>query len=89
MTNYDRFETFDDIFPEEARRIALSNLPRKKDFSKFIVVLSILTILAYTVTALYFVWHEKFIPDSLTYSFYGVFGVELSALAGIKIKEAR
>ncbi len=58
----------------------------KSRFSKFIVVLSILTILAYTATVLYFAWHNVFVPDSLTYSFYGAFAVELSALAGIEIK---
>lgn len=57
------------------------------NFSKVIVVFSILTILTYTATVLYFAWNGKYVPDSLTYAFYGVFGVELSALAGIKIKE--
>jgi len=56
-------------------------------FSKVIVVLSFITVLTYTAVHLYFSWHDKFIPDSLTYSFYGMFAVELSALAGIKIKE--
>ncbi len=63
-----------------------SKKPKSK-FSKFIVVISILTILAYTATALYFTWYGKYIPDSLTYSFFAAFAVELSALAGIRIKE--
>ena len=58
-------------------------------FSKIIVAISILSILVYTSIVLYFSWYDKFIPDSLTYSFYGVFGIELSALAGIRIKEIR
>jgi len=56
-------------------------------FSKLIVIVSILTMLAYTATVLFFSWHDKFVPDSLTYSFFGAFAVELSALAGIKVKE--
>jgi len=56
-------------------------------FSKFIVIFSVLTVLAYTAVALYFTWHDKYIPDALTYSFFAMFAVELSALAGIKIKE--
>jgi hypothetical protein len=59
----------------------------KKKFSKKIVTVSILTVLAYTGAVLYFVWHDKFVPDSLTYSFFAMFAVELSALAGIRIKE--
>ncbi len=61
----------------------------KSKFSKFIVALSILSIWMYTATVIYCIWHGKVVPDSLTYSFYGVFGVELSVLAGIKIKEKR
>jgi hypothetical protein len=46
-----------------------------------------MTILLYTAVVLYFNWHGKFVPDSLTYSFFAAFSVELSALAGIRIKE--
>ena len=56
-------------------------------FSKVIVVFSILTILAYTAAVLWFTWLGLYVPDSLTYSFFGAFAIELSALAGIKIKE--
>ncbi len=59
----------------------------KSRFSKIIVVLSILTILAYTSVVLFFVWHDRYVPDSLTYSFFAAFAVELSALAGIKVKD--
>jgi len=59
----------------------------RKKFSKRIVMLSIMTILLYTAVVLYFNWHGKFVPDSLTYSFFAAFSVELSALAGIRIKE--
>ena len=60
-----------------------------KKFSKRIVILSILSVLIYTAIVLYFSWYEHTVPDSLTYSFYGVFGIELGALAGIKIKESK
>lgn len=59
----------------------------KSKFSKKIVIVSIITVLLYTGAVLYFVWHDKFVPDSLTYSFFAMFAVELSALAGIKIKD--
>lgn len=58
-----------------------------KKFSKFIVTLSILLIVTYTAAVLWFVWQGLYVPDSLTYSFFGAFAVELSAVAGIKIKE--
>jgi len=58
-----------------------------KRFSKFIVTLSILLIVTYTVAVLWFVWQGLHVPDSLTYSFFAAFAVELSAVAGIKIKE--
>lgn len=64
-----------------------SKPPKSGKFSKWIVVVSILTILAYTGAVMYFVWHDKFVPDSLIYSFFAAFAVELSAMAGIKIKE--
>lgn len=59
----------------------MDNLIKNIRFSKFIVVLSILTLLAYTIAVLVFYWHGKQVPDSLKYSFFGAFAVELSALA--------
>ncbi len=56
-------------------------------FSKWIVVLSVLLVLVYTAVYLYFVWEGKYIPAELTYSFFATFSVELSALAGIRIKK--
>ena len=60
-----------------------------KKFSKRIVVLSILTVIAYTGIVLYLSWHGRLVPDSLTYSFFGAMSIELTALAGIKIKESK
>ena len=59
------------------------------DFSKQVVIFSIAAIMLYTAVVLFFVWHDKFVPDSLTYSYFGSFAVELSAVAGIKINKTR
>ena len=59
----------------------------KSRFSKVIVVFSITTILAYTAVDLMLLVEGYHVPDSLRYCFYGAFSIELSALAGIKVKE--
>jgi len=56
-------------------------------FSKIIVISCIATILLFTAVVLLLCANDKSVPDSLIYSFFGVFGIELAALAGIKIKE--
>jgi hypothetical protein len=50
-------------------------------FSKFIVVLSIVSIYAYTATVLIFAWFSKFVPSELTVAYYSFFAVEMMALA--------
>jgi len=67
----------------------LNRIGSATDFSKTMVVFSILILLAYTAVHLFFSWHEKYIPDSLTYSVFTAFSIELSALAGIKITEKK
>jgi hypothetical protein len=50
-------------------------------FSKFIVVLSIVSIYVYTATVLMFAWFGKFVPSELTVAYYSFFAVEMMALA--------
>jgi|GEM_PF-5155485 len=59
----------------------------KSRFSKLIVLLSVLTLISYTVAVFVLIIEGYHVPDSLTYSFFGAFTVELTALAGIKIKD--
>lgn len=54
---------------------------RDNRFSKFVVLLSLFTLLGYTAAMFVFSWFGRTMPDSLTYSFFGAFSVELSALA--------
>lgn len=61
----------------------------KQDFSKPLVIAIVLTVLLYTAIVLLFSWHEKTVPDSLTYSFYAFFGTELFALAAIKVSKVK
>jgi len=61
----------------------------KGKFSKGVVIFSVVAVLVFTAVTFFFVWHGRYIPDSIVYSFYGMFGVELSALAGIKITKAK
>ena len=53
----------------------------KVKFSKFIVVLSIVSIYLYTATVLIFCWFGKFVPSELTVAYYSFFAVEMMALA--------
>ena len=50
-------------------------------FSKFIVLLSIISIYLYTATVLIFCWFGKFVPSELTVAYYSFFAVEMMALA--------
>lgn len=50
-------------------------------FSKFIVVLSIVSIYLYTATVFIFSWFGKFVPSELTVAYYSFFAVEMMALA--------
>ncbi len=58
-----------------------------KDFSSKVVISAIIAVIGYTVTHLYFSWHDKIIPTQLTISWFTFWGVELGALAGIEIKK--
>ena len=59
----------------------LKKTNEKVKFSKFIVVLTILSIYAYTGTVLLFCWFGKFVPSELTVAYYSFFAVEMMALA--------
>lgn len=60
----------------------------KKKFSKRIIFCSIITVLAYTITAIVYQFKTGNAMDStLTTCVYGFFGGELLAVAGIKISE--
>jgi hypothetical protein len=78
---------FNEVFPAYQPRLQ----PRDEgdDFSKRVVIFSIAAIMLYTAVVLFFTWHGKFVPDSLTYSYFGSFAVELSAIAGIKINKTK
>ena len=58
----------------------------KHRFSKFWVSVLILTILAYVTIALYFAWNEKYIPDSLNYTFLPAIFGQLANMAFIARK---
>ena len=45
------------------------------------VSISLLIPFLYTIVALYYTWHSKYIPAELTIGVYGFFGTELLAVA--------
>nr|WP_325300284.1 hypothetical protein [uncultured Dysosmobacter sp.] len=49
------------------------------------VVAVFVTVLAYTVTALYFNWHGREIQDSVNSGFYGLFGCEFGITGIIQV----
>lgn len=59
----------------------------KDDFSKTIVVFAFITVLAYVAIVLYFSWHDRLVPDSLTYSFFAAIVGEFSVLGWIKVSK--
>ena len=61
----------------------------KPKYSKVIVALCLVTIITYTVTCLFYLWHGKPLNDTLTILFFGCFGVEFASLAFIRRGEMR
>ena len=61
----------------------------KPSYSKFIVFLMFVTIIAYTVTCFVYLWNGKPLNDLLTGFFFGCFGFEFGSLAFIKSKKLK
>jgi len=61
----------------------------KPSYSKGIVFLCLVTIIAYTVTCFVYLWNGKPLNDLLTGFFFGCFGLEFGSLAFIKCKKLR
>ncbi len=62
---------------------------KKDDFSKTIVVFAFTTVLVYVAIVLFFSWHDRLVPDSLTYSFFGAIVGEFSVLGWIKVSKTK
>jgi hypothetical protein len=58
-------------------------------YSKAIVFLCLLTIVAFTVTCFVYLWNGKPLNDTLTVLFFGCFGLEFASLAFIKGRKIR
>lgn len=61
----------------------------KPKYSKIIVALCLVTIIAYTVTCLFYLWNGRPLNDVLTALFFGCFGVEFASLAFVRRGEMR
>ena len=79
---------FEEVFPKYQPR-SLNHERESDDFSKRVVIFSFVVVLLFYATCFYFIWHGRFIPDSMIYSFTSLFGVELGYVAGIKINKQR
>ncbi len=62
---------------------------KKDDFSKTIVVFAFTTVLVYVAIVLFFSWHDRLVPDSLTYSFFAAIVGEFSVLGWIKVSKTK
>ena len=63
---------------------------QKKDpmrFSKKVIVLMFVAMIAFTVTMIITFWHFQAVPDSLIEPFFGFFGIEGGMLGIIKVAE--
>jgi hypothetical protein len=94
MESYERKTTFDELFDDEPAagnfiegQVVEVNSDDSYKFSKKIVIFSMVTVLIFFTVAMYFVWHGRVVPDEIVRQFSRIFGIELSALAGIKIAE--
>lgn len=58
-------------------------------YSKIIVVLCIVTIIAFTITCMWFYWNERTVDPVLIASFFACFGFEFGSLAFVKRGEYR
>lgn len=63
--------------------------PKPRKYSKLIVALCLVTIIAYTVTCLFYLWNGKPLNDTLTILFFGCFGLEFASLAFIRRGELK
>lgn len=61
----------------------------KPSYSKLIVLLCFVTVIAYTVTCFVYLWNGKPLNDLLTGFFFGCFGLEFGSLAFIKGKKLK
>lgn len=67
----------------------LEKVEAKPSYSKAIVFLCLVTVVAYTVTCFVYLWHGKPLNDILTGFFFGCFGLEFGSLAFIKGKKIK
>lgn len=60
---------------------------QKMKFSKKIIILMFVTMIAFTVTMIVTFWKFQAVPDMLIEPFFGFFGIEGGALGIIKVSE--
>lgn len=77
----DQYEGWEDLDEPEDKP--------KPAYSKVIVVICLITIIAYTATCFVYLWNGKPLNDTLTVLFFGCFGIEFASLAFIKGREVR
>lgn len=61
----------------------------KTPYSRLVVALCLVTVIAYTVTCFFYLWNGKPLNDVLTALFFGCFGLEFASLAFIKGRKIR
>ncbi len=67
----------------------LEEIEPRPSYSKVIVFLCLVTVIAFTVTCFVYLWHGKPLNDTLTILFFGCFGLEFASLAFIKGRKVR
>ena len=79
---------FEEIFPEYVGRATVRKISpscpveeNRHRFSQGIVILAVISVYAYTATALYFSWHYRTVPPEVTVGYFTFWGVEMLALA--------
>ncbi len=83
----DHSHSFEPSYPEYQPRSEIRKKKKKIKFTKAIVVTLIIAIIAYVAAVFWFVWHGKYPPDSLTYTFLPAIIGQLGIMGAIERKK--
>lgn len=58
-------------------------------YNKALILLLITLAIGFVIMTWFLLWNDKLVPDALIYSWFSFIGIELGAMAGIKISEVK
>ena len=61
----------------------------KMKYNKALILLLITLAIGFVIMTWFLLWNDKLVPDALISSWFSFIGIELGAMAGIKISEVK